>query len=62
VKRFRTQLQPAHFLLMYSNIMSVDIRTFADVYDVIGDGASRELYELHKGSVVEVSTVKSIDL
>jgi hypothetical protein len=62
VKRFRTQLQPAHFLLMYSNIMSVDIRTFADVYDVIGDGASRELYELHKGSVVEVSTVKSVDL
>jgi hypothetical protein len=62
VSRFRTQLQPAHFLLMYSNIMSVDIRTFADVYDVIGDGASRELYELNKGHIVEISTVRSVDL
>ena len=61
IERFRTQLQPAHFLLMYHNITSVDIRLFADMYETMGENMSLQLYETNKSAITDVSTTLPFD-
>lgn len=58
VSRFATQLQPAHLLMMYTHIPSVDIRLFADIWDDFGDRFCIELQNRNKSFISEVNIDK----